>query len=47
MIFSELVNAERLKIVLNEPVNVKVTAQFILDACNLRSKIVKNTAIIE
>jgi hypothetical protein len=39
--------AERLKIVLNEPVNVKVTAQFILDAWNQRSKIVKNTATIE
>ena len=33
--FSELVSAEKLKSVLNLPVNVKVTAQFILDACNL------------
>jgi hypothetical protein len=45
--FSELVSAEKLKVVLNSPDNVKVTAQFILDACNLRSKIVKNTPTIE
>ena len=45
--FSELLSADKLKIVLNSPDNVKVTAQFILDACNLRSKIVRNTATID
>ena len=44
--FSELVSAEQLKLVLNSPENVKVTAQFILDAYNMRSKIVGNTATI-
>ena len=38
--FNELVPKEKLKIVLNEAVNVKLTAQFIVDAYNLRSKFV-------
>ena len=39
--FHLLENSEKLKIVLNKPENVKVTGQFILDAFNYRSKIVK------
>ena len=39
--FLELEAPEKLKIVLNKAENVKVTAQFILDAYNYRSKIVK------
>ena len=37
----EMEAPEKLKIVLNEAANVKLTAQFILDAYNYRSKIVK------
>ena len=39
--FLDLQTPEKLKIVLNKAENVKVTAQFILDAYNYRSKIVK------
>ena len=39
--FPLLENSEKLKIVLNKTENVKVTGQFILDAFNYRSKIVK------
>ena len=38
--FNELVSKEKLKIVLNEAGNVKLTAQYIVDAYNLRSKFV-------
>ena len=40
--FYHLSLAERLKIVFNEPENVKITAQFIIDAYNVRSKIIFN-----
>ena len=40
--FCNLANAERLKIVLNCPENVKLTAQFLIDAFNKRSKIINN-----
>jgi hypothetical protein len=40
-IFLDLQTPEKLKIVLNKAENVKLTAQFILDAYNYRSKIVK------
>ena len=39
--FPMLENTEKLKIVLNKTENVKLTGQFILDAFNYRSKIVK------
>ena len=39
--FHLLENSEKLKIVLNKTENVKFTGQFILDAYNYRSKIVK------
>ena len=39
--FLDLQTPEKLKIVLNKAENVKLTAQFILDAYNYRSKIVK------
>ena len=38
--FATLDSAGKLKLVLNEPQNVKITAQFIIDAFNIRSKIV-------
>ena len=38
--FQELEASQKLKIVLNDSKNVKITAQFILDAYNVRSKIV-------
>ena len=37
--FIDLENNEKLKIVLNSPENVKVTAQFLVDICNVRSKL--------
>ena len=40
--FCDLPNAERLKIVLNCPENVKLTAQFLIDAFNKRSKLINN-----
>ena len=40
--FEALENYEKLSLVLNCPENVKCTAQYIVDAFNLRSKIVKN-----
>jgi hypothetical protein len=40
--FCDLVTAEKLKVVLNWPENVKLTAQFLIDAFNKRSKIVNN-----
>ena len=36
--FDTLLNSEKLKIVLNDQSNVKLTSQFIIDAYNLRSK---------
>ena len=39
--FPEIEASEKLKIVLNEAENVKLTGQFIIDAFNYRSKIVK------
>ena len=39
--FPMLENSEKLKIVQNKTENVKLTGQFILDAFNYRSKIVK------
>jgi hypothetical protein len=39
--FLEIEASEKLKIVLNEVENVKLTGQFIIDAFNYRSKIVK------
>ena len=39
--FAEMEAPEKLKLVLNEAENVKLTAQFILDAFNYRRKIVK------
>ena len=44
--FLEIEVPEKLNIVLNEAENVKVTAQFILDAYNYRSKIVKNNIVL-
>ena len=38
--FFELQAAEKFKLIFNKPENVKVTAQYILDAFNKRSKIV-------
>ena len=38
--FQEIEVSQKLKIVLNDSKNVKVTAQFILDAYNARSKII-------
>ena len=40
--FCDLLTAEKLKVVLNWPENVKLTAQFLIDAFNKRSKIVNN-----
>ena len=37
--FCNLENTQKLKIVLNAPENVKVTGQFLIDICNVRSKI--------
>ena len=37
--FFNLENNEKLKIVLNSPENVKATAQFLIDICNVRSKL--------
>ena len=39
--FHDAEASEKLKIVLNEADNVKITGQFIIDAFNYRSKIVK------
>ena len=39
--FAEEEASEKLKVVLNDPENVKPTGQFIIDAYNYRSKIVK------
>ena len=39
--FCNLENAQKLKIVLNEPCNVKFTSQFIMNAYNTRSRILK------
>ena len=39
--FPEIEASEKLKVVLNEAENVKLTGQFILDAFNYRSKIVR------
>ena len=36
--FHSLVDSEKLKYVFNDPVNVKMTSQFIIDAYNLGSK---------
>ena len=36
--FSDLATSEKLKLVLNEHVNVKLTSQFIIDAFDLRSR---------
>ena len=38
--FAEIDASEKLKLVLNAPENIKITAQFIIDAFNVRSKIV-------
>ena len=38
--FEDLDDGEKLSIVLNEPENIKSTAQFIIDAYNKRSKLV-------
>ena len=40
--FCDLVTAEKFKVVLNWPENVKLTAQFLIDIFNKRSKIVNN-----
>ena len=40
--FPEIEASEKLKIVLNEAENVKLTGQFIIDAFNYLSKLVKN-----
>ena len=37
--FLNLENNEKLKIVLSSPENVKATAQFLIDICNVRSKL--------
>ena len=39
--FLQIEKAEKFKLVLNEPDNVKFTAQFIIDMYSIRSKIVK------
>jgi hypothetical protein len=43
--FSQLLLADKLKLTLNAPENVKITAQFIIDAYNLRSKILNNNVL--
>ena len=37
--FENYDNVEKLKIVLSAPENVKLTAQFLVDICNVRSKL--------
>ena len=45
--FQNLPPNQKLKIVLDSPLNVKITAQFLVDICNVRSKILfKKTARI-
>ena len=41
--FENCLKYEKLKIVLTWPENVKVTAQFLIDICNLRSKMLHNS----
>ena len=38
--FLNLGAAEKIKVVLNWPENVKCTAQYLIDICNVRSKII-------
>ena len=40
--YADLVDSEKLKIVLNDHYNVKLTSQFIIDAYNLRSKTINS-----
>ena len=45
--FQNLPATQKLKIVLDSPLNVKITAQYLVDISNLRSKIlIKKTARI-
>jgi hypothetical protein len=40
--FSQLPISDKLKLTCNEPENVKITAQFVIDAYNLRSRVISN-----
>ena len=43
--FNELPEVEKLRLVLNKPVNVKYTAQFIINIFDIRSKVVNKLSV--